>query len=415
MNDLVYVSTYHFLSTLSLFYVISLFFELKIKKTHFALVGMVVVIVSIAVERIFPKLFFHHMIASVCFIAGAFIFLCKGQGTKKLLYALLYISIQDLLLQIFYLILYLLKIESEIGYQMMNILALILTIIIIIYISKKWRITETKSISNMAVFFFLILVLGVMGSLEILVASQGDELLSLGINLISLAIVLYSYGFIYIQSKNLHNNKRRKALEDKIKVDSNYYRMVEEYNLRTIKLKHDLKNILMELYKLEEGEREQFLKKMISSMDERDENLYTRNRLVNFLLNEKLTSLEILPKHRDIHIDIPGDLPLEKGDLGILLGNLLDNTREALDQLPMEERKLYLRINKEGFVLRIDIENTFLKIKDDLETIKMDKEEHGLGLASIEEIVKKYNGLEEIKVENNLFKIRILIVIFDEL
>jgi len=42
-------------------------------------------------------------------------------------------------------------------------------------------------------------------------------------------------------------------------------------------------------------------------------------------------------------------------------------------------------------------------------TGKLEKENHGLGLESVERIVKKYNGISKISYEEHIFKIDIML------
>ena len=70
-------------------------------------------------------------------------------------------------------------------------------------------------------------------------------------------------------------------------------------------------------------------------------------------------------------------------------------------------------IKEEKGVLKIHIENsyngTLIQKGTRLLTTKKEKELHGLGLGSVENIVQKYHGEMEIEKENNTFSVRVLL------
>lgn len=97
--------------------------------------------------------------------------------------------------------------------------------------------------------------------------------------------------------------------------------------------------------------------------------------------------------------------------MNIILGNLLENAIEAARQT--EEKKLTVAIKEEKGVLKIHIENsyngTLIQKGTRLLTTKKEKELHGLGLGSVENVVQKYHGEMEIEKEKNMFSVRVLL------
>ena len=100
-------------------------------------------------------------------------------------------------------------------------------------------------------------------------------------------------------------------------------------------------------------------------------------------------------------------------DITTIFGNLLDNAIEATEKVEPSKRAISLNINQKGKLVLIYIYNTYqenLKIENNkLITTKKDSFNHGFGLKSIENIVKKYNGDLKISTNNNIFELNIIL------
>ena len=111
-------------------------------------------------------------------------------------------------------------------------------------------------------------------------------------------------------------------------------------------------------------------------------------------------------------IDIPSESVISEVDLNIILGNLLDNAADALAKV--DKKILDIKIKYERGILYISIYNSYngkiiVDKRGKLLTGKLEKENHGLGLESVERIVKKYNGISKISYEEHIFKIDIML------
>ena len=96
-------------------------------------------------------------------------------------------------------------------------------------------------------------------------------------------------------------------------------------------------------------------------------------------------------------ISVPNELNITDFDINIILGNLLDNSINALEN--SIEKKLYIKIKYEAGVLYIVIKNNFTEKKQR----NYDKSEHGLGLHSIENTINKYSGIAKYSQKKNVF------------
>ena len=137
----------------------------------------------------------------------------------------------------------------------------------------------------------------------------------------------------------------------------------------------------------------------------------TGNQEIDAILNYMIGRAEKKGCKVETQIEIPNVCFMQKMDLNVLLGNLLDNALEALEKV--QERYLYIgmKYQKGVFIIRIhnSYDGTLIKHGEKYITRKMNKESHGLGLQNVSEIVKKYNGKQKIDVTDNLFRIAIML------
>lgn len=101
-------------------------------------------------------------------------------------------------------------------------------------------------------------------------------------------------------------------------------------------------------------------------------------------------------------------------DISSLLGNMFDNAIESLKNVTDKDNKMIsLKIQNQMDFIIIEMENYYehsLKIeKGEFQTTKYSIHEHGYGIKSITNIVKKYQGSVQINTDNKWFTITILI------
>lgn len=104
-------------------------------------------------------------------------------------------------------------------------------------------------------------------------------------------------------------------------------------------------------------------------------------------------------------------------DIYVLFNNAISNAIEATMKLEMEEKRhISLALKTKGNILSIELENFFdpnsLKIiNGSIQTSKEDKEYHGYGIRSMKNIVKKYNGVFKVSVEEDIFRLTMTFVV----
>ena len=189
-------------------------------------------------------------------------------------------------------------------------------------------------------------------------------------------------------------------------------------------MKHDMKNtisLIMQLAAGKEEELQAYLEELNQTMDRLEFRFKTGNTVVDTLLNMKYH--EITSTVPDLRMDVEGlqfpeKLFIQSYDIGIILGNALDNAMEACRKLKAKEpdAEAFIRISsfqkRELFFLKV--ENSFdgqlvrRRQEEFPMTEKADRENHGIGLANIKSTAEKYHGTMDFKVNGRVFILSVM-------
>lgn len=221
---------------------------------------------------------------------------------------------------------------------------------------------------------------------------------------------------IYIRlSENLQVKHENEIYQLEIDLYNEHTKEKEEAMSEFRKSKHDLKHKLIFLLDLLKEKRyEETEKYIVELIDMKPLEgfmyVHSGNSLVDALVNYKY---ETAKKHGisfRVKLDIPTCFPLANSDLCIILANALDNAIEANIGVNLSEPYVDLKMKYDSDNLIIIIENSFDgNIKTDGEghmvTKKQDKENHGIGMASMKKALAKYNGFMNVEVEDKKYRL----------
>ena len=189
-------------------------------------------------------------------------------------------------------------------------------------------------------------------------------------------------------------------------------------------MRHDMKNtisVIMQLAAGKEEELQAYLEELNETMDRLEFRFKTGNTVVDTLLNMKYH--EIASTVPDLQMDVEGlqfpeKLFIQSYDIGIILGNALDNAMEACRKLKAKEpgAEAFIRISsfqkRELFFLKV--ENSFdgrllrRRQNEFPVTDKADRENHGIGLANIKSTAEKYQGTMDFRVKGRVFILSVM-------
>lgn len=206
-----------------------------------------------------------------------------------------------------------------------------------------------------------------------------------------------------------------RSMSIKNELDKKYYdKIISDYENRR-KFYHDINNCLSAIARLMKNKDTKEIESIISEIGikVKDFNkvLFCKNNTLNAVLTDKIgkcTDLKIDNFNIDVAytVDFKGISDL---DIIIIVGNLLDNAIEASENIENPEID-FVAYNFNNSVI-IDVKNRYNginKVGDRFVSTKSDSIHHGIGLNNVINTVKKYDGNIQIKTDQNIFHVSII-------
>lgn len=208
-------------------------------------------------------------------------------------------------------------------------------------------------------------------------------------------------------------------------VESEMYKtqcqLMQESTEKMKYFRHDMRNQFAAMDKLLEKKEYAALKQQLAELSEKvsvnTSYSNTGNLAVDSIVNFKLQNAGKDHIEVETEIAIPSKMEIEISDIVSLIGNMLDNALQAL-QLVEQNRYLYLKIVYSMDCLLIRVQNRYaheIKYENgEIVTTKEKKEEHGIGLKSMRNIVERYNGYMKLNHGDDLFTVDILLYLLND-
>lgn len=246
-----------------------------------------------------------------------------------------------------------------------------------------------------------------------------------------LALLSVIQGLKVFQDRLLLNraNNNRVVLEKQIGSMREYVAEMERFWSGLRSLKHDMRNTLSVVMQLSaehtekaQTELQSYLFGLQESMEKLDIRFRTGNVVADTILSMKYhEAVQTLP---DLKIDVdnllfPKDLKIQSYDIGVILGNALDNALEACreSRTACPEAAIFIRLSSslKRKMFLMEIENSF---SGELimtgqsgfpVTKKKDKDLHGVGLENIKSAAEKYQGAVDWTAEGGVFTLLVML------
>ena len=217
----------------------------------------------------------------------------------------------------------------------------------------------------------------------------------------------------------LNTKRSKKRLEEINELNLRYLKLQKKYYEDSLKqyedmrsFRHDINHHLYILSELSKQDKIAELKEYIATMAEGYEKMrgiHSGNFIADCIISRILHELK---DRKAFHFDIEGRFPenffMEDIDFCILLSNLLENAKEALEKIDGES---FLQIEVKHFQqwFYLTIRNSAISEEIDFQvSSKLDKRNHGYGIQNISRIAEKYNGTVIWNYENGVVEIKIM-------
>lgn len=379
------------LMLLSFFYYV---YSINIKENLTKFISSVVLLSSVS---IISSMFIHNGLISLC-ILGLCLVLFKQDSLLESLFISLYfiflkvltyvimtwgitIFIYDLVLPIHYTIY---------GSDILLCLFLLLTR----HLFKNY-LTRIREYTTFYLGIHSVLILIYLSYL-ITIFKKGSLPLESSIEIVLITIlVILIYQMVNRILSVEKENYLVKLNNEELKFNKKNYENIITHMNEIRKIKHDMNHMLLSL--IDDCEKKDYeslhnhINKQLHRINDTP-TIDTGNASLNLILSSQLSKV----KDKNIEFitsQFDDDIPMDKVDFYVLLGNLLDNAIENCTSKSI--KKIILDIYKEDNGLIIDIKNTSINNplidNPNFNTTKEDYG-HGFGMRSIMNIVNKYHG-----------------------
>lgn len=235
------------------------------------------------------------------------------------------------------------------------------------------------------------------------------------VNVIVLLLInFYCLYLYYDYSKNQEMNRQLELNRQQSEIAFKYYETMDGRIEQTRKVIHDIRNHINAIEQLYAGGDAQagsaYVKDIHALLDSLGIRHFTGNRMLNMILNDKLSAAERLGIRTETHLEQLDLDFIRDMDMTTIFSNLLDNAIEAARDADggfIEIKSVYF-----NDMLTIHIKNP---VREDTQ-FKLEDQKHnyfhpvttktghmGVGLDNVSRTVKKYHGHLSLSCENNVF------------
>ena len=242
-----------------------------------------------------------------------------------------------------------------------------------------------------------------------------DDLSFQVINLISSVVLVFAnISVFYIIDKiNEMTQAKEKLMFTEMHINHQraHYQELYGYQNELKIFRHDIKNRLFSLMALiRSGQADTALgimEKDLNWLDESNSNIVNSGApVIDAIVQQKLRLAKSKDMDFNASIKLSEPLLIDQLEIGILLANTLENAIEATEKVKERERRVidFAIISTKDRV-SVTISNpTDLQVDtSNIRTTKKDMKNHGFGLQSVRQIVRKYDGAVELDCTDGVF------------
>lgn len=213
--------------------------------------------------------------------------------------------------------------------------------------------------------------------------------------------------FYRLVTKGYEAEKQYRLYRQREELVYEHYQKLEQNYQAFRKIVHDMKNHMQAMMKLyEEGQTEEahsYGLEVFHLLNQTGHMWYTENRMLNIILNEKLSEEEMKEVVLTLDIEEHSLDGIREIDLTTIFANLLDNAIEALGVQEEHDKFLKIYVGRVRDFLMIELSNSKGRRR------KKKENHQGLGLKNIKEAIDKYEGT--CTIEENEKQYRVILMI----
>lgn len=267
--------------------------------------------------------------------------------------------------------------------------------------------------------FTLITIIG-LGATMATTAIPNIQEIQLQILIITLSFVASNI-FLYFMISQIQKLQRAKyklkLLEDKTHFEEARYNDANAIWTNIKKVQHDIKQHLTVINNYLDDEKikecQEYIEELFPNVEHMGSLIRSDNIILDYLINSKLCPL------KNTQVVISGSIgslsDIKNSDLACLLGNILDNAIEAVEQT--EDKRIELLFTRQNsnriIICKNTIKQSVLNTNKELQSTKESQDSHGYGHQIVEKIVSDYHGMICYFEESDMFGVQILLPIIE--
>ena len=234
------------------------------------------------------------------------------------------------------------------------------------------------------------------------------------------ACVIVAIGLVFLidviwrLSSHLVENTRLRQENNMLSMEERRYAQLRSYMNQTRELRHDFRQHMRVISGLVHGNQIDELTNYVDQINQMAGQEH-RRLCANHAVDAVASYYEAMAAEQGATIewslDVPEEVFIKEADLCSIIGNLVENALQAVSKLPADRQivKVTVRLITEA-MLGITVKNPYEgKIRMGRNGLpRTYKRGHGIGLASVSAIAKRYGGTCDIDVSNGQFPVSIL-------
>ncbi len=213
------------------------------------------------------------------------------------------------------------------------------------------------------------------------------------------------------------SEQRLRLMHQQEELQHQMYQELQKKYTETCKVAHDIKRHVSSLKSLiETNGSDDKAQKYLSELTEESDRLYpairNQNPMLEIILNTtmakcKSNNIEFSMSIEDFEMPFISDM-----DMTTIFSNLFDNAIEACKEIVKSRRKIRMIMRAQMGLIVIKITNSCADFNiSDIKFGRSTKKNHsGIGLSNVRKAVEKYEGIMNVKNENNMFCVSITFV-----
>lgn len=321
--------------------------------------------------------------------------------------------------------------KSAIAEQMFFLLGSAICKMVLIFITyNMYLVLKKRELFKRPGYFCIIAILFPVCSIFILYflmvnAIEGNLTDFLQVLLVTGSIFIMNI-IVFVFYDQICNSQIIKEERDRIQyyveLQQSEQSKVDIYNKKIIKIRHDMKNYVLGIESLIKNEH---YAEALTELSNISQNVIktpavisTVDSVVNHILNAKMWNMNQENITFERRINIEKEIPINAGDMSVMLGNALDNAIEYVMTHKNVSQVIRMDMMYQGNVFVVKVQN---QVEEDIiipkdMILKTTKESggHGVGMKSVKEICSRYNGTFVVTCKDKVFMEEIRMILNGE-